>query len=128
MAHRGRQSADEALAAALAAGSTLRDAARTAGVSERTAGRRAADPEFRAKVEAFRADLVAQALGKLAGLLADAAEALKRALTCQSPAVEVRAATATFDQLLEVRDQTVLEERLRASEDQLREARARDNP
>jgi hypothetical protein len=54
------------------------------------AARRAADPAFRARVDALRGELVSDAVGRLAALLADATGALKRALTCSSSAVEVR--------------------------------------
>jgi hypothetical protein len=50
MARCGGQNADEALALALAAGQTLRAAAVTVGVSERTAARRWATPAFRPRV------------------------------------------------------------------------------
>ena len=70
MAHRGRQNADETLAVALAAGQTVRDAARTAGVAERTAHRRWADPEFRRRVDELRGQMVDRAIGRLAQLAA----------------------------------------------------------
>lgn len=123
MAGGGRKSADDALAAALAAGQTLRDAATAAGVSERTAARRAADPAFQRRVEALRAELVSAALGRLAALLSDATDALKRAVSCGKVATEVKAATAIFQQLLKVRDQTIPEERLAAIEEQLRQVK-----
>ena len=55
---RSRKGLDQVLAMTLASGATLADAAQRAGVSERTARRRASEPEFAAAVEAFRADLV----------------------------------------------------------------------
>src|SRR5204863_65773 len=62
----GRGNADAALVAALAAGSTIRDAAKTAGVAERTVYRRLEDPGFRQRVNNARAELIAHAVGKLA--------------------------------------------------------------
>jgi len=46
VAHRGRKEADEALLQALACGATVETAAQRAGIGERTAYRRLADPEF----------------------------------------------------------------------------------
>lgn len=119
MADFGGLSGNEALALAVATGSTLRDAAAAAGVSERTATRRAAEPAFQARVEALRAELVSCAVGQLAGLLTDATTTLRRALVCGVPAVEVRAALGIHAHLLKVREATVLEQRLRALEDQM---------
>jgi hypothetical protein len=56
-----RKRGDDALAVALAAGKTLRDAAAVAGVAERTATRRWADPGFRIHVAELRADMMARA-------------------------------------------------------------------
>jgi len=56
----------EALVLALAGGLGVAAAARQAQVSERTAYRRLAEPEFRRRVEAARAELVSQAIGRLA--------------------------------------------------------------
>ena len=50
MADSGRRSADELLAVAMASGQTLRGAAVVAGIAERTAARRWADPVFRRRV------------------------------------------------------------------------------
>jgi hypothetical protein len=55
VAHRGRESADDRLALALAAG-TIREAAAAAGVGERTATRRWAEPEFRRLVKVAGGD------------------------------------------------------------------------
>ena len=66
VAHRGRQSADDRLAAELACGKTVRDAATATGVAERTAHRRQSEPEFRAKVADLRAGMVSAAAGRLA--------------------------------------------------------------
>jgi hypothetical protein len=66
VAHRGRRNADEALALAVASGQTLRAAAAAAGIGERTVVRRMADLAFRRRVSELRAEMVAQALGKMA--------------------------------------------------------------
>src|SRR5690349_4617372 len=77
VAHRGRASADERLAAELAAGKTVRGAADAAGVSERTAFRRLADDRFTSRVADLRGQMVARAAGHLADGMAEAADALR---------------------------------------------------
>jgi len=62
VAHRGRQNADDLLAAELAAGKTVRDAATAAGVAERTAHRRRTDADFKARIIGLRAALVYEAV------------------------------------------------------------------
>lgn len=58
VAHRGRRNADDLLALELASGKTLRDAALAAGIAERPATRRWADPEFRRLVSRHRGEMV----------------------------------------------------------------------
>ena len=66
MAGRGRESADPLIILALAQGMTIVDAAKAAGVSERTVYRRLDDHEFRLEVAWAQQALVTQALGSLA--------------------------------------------------------------
>lgn len=63
---------DEVLLAELLAGSTVKDAATKAGLSERTARRRVARPEFRAQLDEWRREVAASVAAGLADL-ADAA-------------------------------------------------------
>ena len=72
MAENGRQKRHDVLVLALAAGQAVRNAAASAGVSERTAFRRLADPDFRRQVHEARAALVQQAVGKLTAGMAEA--------------------------------------------------------
>jgi hypothetical protein len=60
MPHAGRKTADDQLALALACGAAVEAAARSAGVSRRTAHRRLKDPAFLAKLQALAADMVRQ--------------------------------------------------------------------
>ncbi|MFO0801411.1 MAG: hypothetical protein U0804_28425 [Gemmataceae bacterium] len=92
MAHRGRRGADERLAALLAAGRTVREAADEAEVSERTAHRRQADPAFAARVAELRGQMVAAATGRLADGLGEAVGVLRALLAHDNPAVRLRAA------------------------------------
>jgi hypothetical protein len=117
VAHRGRRNADEALAVALASGQTLRDAAGTAGVSERTATRRWADPVFRRRVAELRGELVGRSLGCLADGMAEAAGVLRQLLSAQSESVRLGAARSLLELGVKLRESVEIEERLRAVEE-----------
>jgi hypothetical protein len=116
MAETGRRKGDPALLAALAAGQTLRDAAAAAGVGERTAGRRWADPAFRGRVAELRAEMVGRALGKMADGMAEAAGVLRQLLGADREAVRLGAARALLELGTRLRESVELEERIRALE------------
>jgi hypothetical protein len=111
----GRKS-DVALAAALAAGKTVADAAAAAHVSERTAYRRLADPGFRCRVTELRAGMVERALGRTADGMASAARTLRRLLRSDSDSVRLGAARALLELGVKLRETVDLEQRLAALE------------
>jgi hypothetical protein len=117
MAQRGRRNADHRLLLALACGATVESAARQAGVSESTAYRRLAAPEFRRQLQNLRADMVQRTAGMLT---AAAGEAVKTLLSLQQAttpaAVRLGAARAILELGLKVREIADLEERLAALE------------
>lgn len=88
----GRRSADEQLAAALATGSRIVDAATTAGVSESTVYRRLKNGNFAARVRELRGEMVNRAAGKLADSMSEAADVLRSLLASKSESVRIRAA------------------------------------
>ena len=57
-----------ALALALAVGKTIKQAARAAGVSERTAQMWWTEPDFKARVAELRGEMVSRALGSMTEL------------------------------------------------------------
>jgi hypothetical protein len=120
MPTRGRKNVDETLLAALACGATLEGAARQAGVSRRTAQRRAAEPEFQQRLAAARTDMLKRAS---AGLTGAAMESVKTLLALQGPgnppAVRLGAARAMLELGIKLREAAELEERLAAVERQL---------
>ncbi len=117
MAHRGRRNADEALALAVASGQTLRDAAAAAGIGERTATRRWADPAFRRRVGELRGDMVGAAAGRMADGMAEAADVLRALLDDgTTPAVRLRAARSMLELGVNLRESVELEGRLAALE------------
>jgi hypothetical protein len=97
----GRRDADDALAASIASGLSRQAAAAAAGVSERHLYRRLRDAAFRARVDAARAELLEQAVGRLSGLGARAAETLSSLMSEKVPAaVRLGAAKATLEYML----------------------------
>ena len=97
VAHRGRHSADDKLAAALASGLTVRDAAAVADVAERTATRRMADAGFRRQVVELRSATVRSAAGKLADGMTAAADTLRGLLTHSDDSLRLRAASKLLE-------------------------------
>lgn len=87
--------ADRVLATALAAGQRLTAAATVAGMAQRTAERRAADPEFMALVAEIQAHELRGVLARVQGLLMVAADRLDKLLTSGNEAVALGAVKAT---------------------------------
>jgi hypothetical protein len=120
VAQKGRRNADGRLMLALACGATVEVAARQAGVSESTAYRRLADPEFRGQLQRLRADMVQRTAG---ALTAAATEAVKALLALMQPAtpppVRLGAARAVLELGTRLREAAELEERLAALEQQV---------
>src|SRR3954470_7031286 len=85
------------LLTALAGGQTLRDAARVAGVSERTVARRWADPGFRAEALELRSRLLDRAAGQLAAANTEAVTAMHDLLVADSGSVRLGAARAILE-------------------------------
>ncbi len=112
MAHGGRHSADDALAAELAAGRTLRDAAAAAGMSERTAHRRLQDREFVARVAALRGVMVRAAAGRLADGMTQAADVLRALLASADEHVRHKAAVKLIELGVKVAELAELEQRV----------------
>ena len=112
MAHRGRQSADDRLAAELACGKTVRDAATATGVAERTAHRRQSEPEFRAKVADLRAGMVSAAAGRLADGMTAAANVLREQLGSADEHLRHKSAVKLIELGVKVAELTDLERRL----------------
>jgi hypothetical protein len=122
MAENGRRKGDAALVLALAGGQTARDSARAAGVGERTATRRLADPDFRRRVVETRAALVERATGQMADAMSAAAETLRGLLEARSEAVRLGAARAVLELGMKLRESAALEQRLNELERRLDEA------
>jgi hypothetical protein len=119
---------DDLLAAALAAGAEVAEAAERAGVSRRTAFRRLNDVGFRARVDELRRRMVAQAVGRLADSMSEAADKLKGLLASDDERVQLAAAKAILEAGPRLREQEELAERVQQLEQVLREVQERAQP
>jgi len=113
MAASGRKSADTILIAALAGGCTVADAARQAGIGERTCYRRLQNPSFMLQVSAARGAMVTRAVGRLARMAATATDTLEALLDAASPAtVRLGAARSALELGSRLRESEELERRI----------------
>jgi HEAT repeat protein len=119
MAGGDRRNADSVLVTALAAGATVEAAAKTAGVSERTAYRRLDDPAFRQGVINARAEMVSRAVARLSATSTLAADTLRKLLDARSETVRLGAARAILELGSKLRESEDLAERVRALEERL---------
>jgi hypothetical protein len=120
---RGKKNTDEALLIALACGATVENAARTAGMSARTAHRRLADAGFQQRLRDLRTDMVQRAGGMLT---AAGMEAVKTLISLQdgsvAAAVRLGAARTVLEFGIKLRENAELAERIGALEAQARTA------
>jgi hypothetical protein len=124
MANPGKLTArQEKAIACLLTEATLAGAAARADVPERTLRRWRTEPAFKAEVLQRRRDLVERAQLVLQHMTAEAALALRRALSCGKAAVEVRAAVAVLEQAVKGIESQELLERVEQLEEMLREKR-----
>ena len=106
----------DALVTALAVGTTVAEAAQQAGISERTAYRRLAEPHTKQQIQDVRAVLFTRAVGRLADGMDAAVATLVRNLAAPSPSVQVRAAVALLEQAVKLRTSEELAQRVAALE------------
>jgi hypothetical protein len=123
MLKRNRRRAEDALLLALASGATVEAAARQCGLSERTAYRRLADPEFRRQQQELRADMARQAGDALTAAGREAIETLRGLLKSPSETTRLQASRAILQLGLKFRAADV-EERLADVEDVAADATA----
>jgi hypothetical protein len=115
-----RKAVEDVLVAAMACGASVEQAARKAGISERTAYRRLANPAFKARLKEAKADLLQRTC---AVLTAGSLEAVKTLLELQKPSsppnVRLGAAKAIVELSLRTREAVDFEERLAAIEERV---------
>jgi hypothetical protein len=106
-----------AVAVALAAGKSVPEAAGEHDCGERTVRRWAAEVEdFRAHVQALRAELFSLAAGKLSALGGQAAQTLGELLGADGAGIRLQAARSILEHAVRIREATDIEDRLAALE------------
>jgi hypothetical protein len=123
MAGNGRKNAD-ALALALAAGDSVPEAAVKAGMGERTAYRRLADPAFRQRIQALRGEMIGQALGRMANGMTEAADVLRALLKADAETVRLGAARSLLDLGVKLRESVELQDKVKQLESILEQVSA----
>ena len=112
--------ADENILHSLAVGATIENAARQAGVSERTVNRRLEDPAFRAKLQAYRNSMLERTAATINAAGHEAAKRLLKLLgDGNPPAIQLGAAKALLDVGGKLRTETELINRIAALEQQV---------
>ena len=101
-AESGRLRGDDRLFTALVSGCHVENAAAVAGISERTAYRRLADPKFRSRLDAARESLRESVLARLADAGHDAIGTLFELLSSEDENVKLKAAKTLLDSLTAV--------------------------
>ena len=114
-----RRNGDSVLAAAIAAGRPIVQAAKDAGVSPRTAHRRLQEPEFQQQVSHLRDNAVGAALDCLCAGMTEAANRLVELARSADPGVALRACRHVLELGLRLRESESLERRLDAVEQAL---------
>jgi hypothetical protein len=109
----------ERVAALLASGSTIRDAAVESGAGERTIHSWLDDPAYRAFVEGLRDRILAETIGRLTRAATRAATVLEGLLEAESEGVRLRAALGLIDTMIKTREHGELSARVTELEAQL---------
>jgi hypothetical protein len=124
MARPPRKEADRVLLQTLACGGTVENAARKAGVGERTVYRRLADPDFRRQISDLRTEMQQRTLGML---IAASTSSVKVLVDLQGdvsvpPGVRRRSARDVLEMAVKFRESLDWEQRLAAIEARLASA------
>jgi hypothetical protein len=123
MAQSGRKAMNDTLRTALAYGATVANAARKAGLSERTVYRRLANPAFRQQLDQLRAEMVQRTASMLTGAGMGSVKTLVDLQhdVAVSAAVRRRAARDVLEISLRFRQAIEVEQRLAALEERLKD-------
>lgn len=121
-----RRGNDEVLAAARAAGQSVKHAGQAAGLSERTARRRLQEPDVAARVDELRRDRQAETLAGLDRLSIKAIEALDELVESGNATVRLGAARLVLTLGLQLHEQVEMGARVRRLEELAAETRDAD--
>jgi hypothetical protein len=119
MAKGMRKKADDELLLALACCPTVEAAAHQCGVSERTAYRRLADPEFRRRQQELRGDMMRRATDGLAAAATEAVQTLRELLHSSSETTRLAAARTILQAGPKMREASDIEEQIASFERRL---------
>ena len=121
MPRKSNRAAEQVLLTALAFGATVENAARKAGIGERTAYRRLADPDFRARLSQARQEAVVRTSGMLTGAAVGSVKTLVDLQQDASVPAAVRrgAARDVLEMAVKYRESAEMEQRVAAIEDRL---------
>jgi hypothetical protein len=124
MTKKNKKAAEQTVLAALAVGATVENAARKAGMCERTVYRWLADPAFQARLNQTRFDTFMRAGGMLTGASLGSVKTLVDLQQDGSvpAAVRRRAARDVVELSLKYRESAGMEQRVTALEDRLADA------
>jgi hypothetical protein len=125
-----QKKAEETVLVALACGATVENAARKAGLCERTVYRWLTKPEFKERLKQISAELVKRTAGMLTGAAMGSMKVLFDLQNDMSvpAAVRRRAARDVLELGIRFRENADLEERLLALEDRLSQTRPTSSP
>ena len=121
MPRKSNRAAEQVLLTALAFGATVENAARKAGIGERTAYRRLADPDFRARLSQARQEAVVRTAGMLTGAAVGSVKTLVDLQQDASVPAAVRrgAARDVLEMAVKYRESAEMEHRVAAIEARL---------
>ena len=119
MAEIGREKTDHKLLLALATGASVRDAAKKARVSERSAYRRLESEEFRHQLSVTRSRMFERAVGALADASIESVRVLRELLAADSESIRLGACRAILESGVKLRDAVELAERMSRLEDRV---------
>jgi hypothetical protein len=112
MADKWRRKGQSTLILSLAAGATVREASKSAGIAESTAYRRLQDDQFRRQLSIARTRLLSEAVGRLSAVATRAVDTLENLLDSPTETVRLGAARAILDRVVSLRENLELADRL----------------
>ena len=116
MASSGRKNANCKLLAALAGGSTWKEASALTGLSQRTISRRLKDPKFKAALDWRKDQILTATVAKLTNASTIAVDTLRELMTCDTNSVRLGAARSILELSVAMRTATEFAERIAALE------------
>ena len=122
MAANGNQKGQNAFILSIASGQPIKEAAKAAGISERTAHRRLDDPDTKSSVKEARCAMLQDAVSRLAAGATAAAETLLELTKAKSEQVRLAAARSILELSHRLKEATEFESRLVDMERKLDEA------